>query len=121
MFVSQISLMVSKACVNYFICRCISSQNRCYWTQTFGGLVFYGRGGVKKILFLSSSLFGYLFTTCFFLNLIRIQNTRLGRQVFYQIHVYRLPYIMTMIDHLEMDFSSNDLEFLMKQSLKHII
>lgn len=82
-----------------------------------------GGGGVKKILFLSSSssLFGYLFTTCFFLNLIRIQNTRLGRQVFYQIHVYRLPYIMTMIDHLEMDFSSNDLEFLMKQSLKHII
>lgn len=29
-------------------------------------------------------------TTCFFFNLIRIQNTRLGRQVFYQIHVYRL-------------------------------
>lgn len=78
-------------------------------------------GGVKKILFLSSSLFGYLFTTCFFFNLIRIQNTRLGRQVFYQIHVYRIGYIMTMIDHLEMDFSSNDLEFLMKQSLKHII
>lgn len=49
-------------------------------------------GGVKKILFLSSSLFGYLFTTCFFFNLIRIQNTRLGRQVFYQIHVYRLHY-----------------------------
>lgn len=82
---------------------------------------FFMEGGVKKILFLSSSLFGYLFTTCFFFNLIRIQNTRLGRQVFYQIHVYRLPYIMTMIDHLEMDFSSNDLEFSMKQSLKHII
>lgn len=87
MFVSQISLMVSKACVNYFICRCISSQNRCYWTQTFGGLVFYGKGGGEE-----NSLFGYLFTTCFFFNLIRIQNTRLGRQVFYQIHVYRLHY-----------------------------
>lgn len=53
---------------------------------------FFMEGGVKKILFLSSSLFGYLFTTCFFFNLIRIQNTRLGRQVFYQIHVYRLHY-----------------------------
>lgn len=57
------------------------------------GWFFMERGGVKKILFLSSSsLFGYLFTTCFFFNLIRIQNTRLGRQVFYQIHVYRLHY-----------------------------
>lgn len=57
------------------------------------GWFFMERWGVKKILFLSSSsLFGYLFTTCFFFNLIRIQNTRLGRQVFYQIHVYRLHY-----------------------------
>lgn len=52
------------------------------------GWFFMERGGGGEEN--SFSFFGYLFTTCFFLNLIRIQNTRLGRQVFYQIHVYRL-------------------------------
>lgn len=48
------------------------------------------RGGGEENSF-SFFFFIWIFVyNLFFFNLIRIQNTRLGRQVFYQIHVYRL-------------------------------
>lgn len=54
---------------------------------------FFMEGGGGEENSFSFFFFIWIFVyNLFFFNLIRIQNTRLGRQVFYQIHVYRLHY-----------------------------
>lgn len=57
------------------------------------GFLWKGGGGGEENSFSFFFFFIWIFVyNLFFFNLIRIQNTRLGRQVFYQIHVYRLHY-----------------------------